>query len=286
LKYLIKIILSTILLFDSKKFFEMKENIVIIDLCDDDKNNETINKKKRKINEVIENDNEQIKKHKVSNELNNNLENMSACNNNSLLKNLHKERIERKKLLKKDNKIMVTKEQQLNERNLKERRKYLNAKKSIINFDDIKKNKLNLINNQKLEYEDIGKLALKYTNEFRIKNNKCSLNWSKEIAIICTEHSKNMCEKKVSFGHDGFDDRIKKFTFDSSISCENVAMNKGCSNIAKTAVDGWINSPGHRKNLLSDTNICGNIIVFIIGIGVYKNNNNEYYLCQIFSKNS
>ncbi len=42
------------------------------------------------------------------------------------------------------------------------------------------------------------------------------------------------------------------------------------------AVEGWINSPGHRKNLLSATTDSA--------IAVYKNNDGAYYLTQIFMR--
>jgi uncharacterized protein YkwD len=32
---------------------------------------------------------------------------------------------------------------------------------------------------------------------------------------------------------------------------ENVAYNMGVKNPSECAVDGWINSPGHRKNMLA-----------------------------------
>jgi uncharacterized protein YkwD len=39
---------------------------------------------------------------------------------------------------------------------------------------------------------------------------------------------------------------------------ENVAYcSQGFSDIPKTIVDGWYNSPGHKINMLSDTNVCG-----------------------------
>jgi len=33
--------------------------------------------------------------------------------------------------------------------------------------------------------------------------------------------------------------------------CENVAWSRGALDPVKMAVDGWIKSPGHRKNLVS-----------------------------------
>ncbi|KAL0487863.1 hypothetical protein AKO1_000074 [Acrasis kona] len=61
-----------------------------------------------------------------------------------------------------------------------------------------------------------------------------------------------------------------------SNAAENVAWNKGSFNIAKTAVDGWINSPGHRKNMLDDHDLCG--------ISIHVNVKGEFYFTQLFAK--
>jgi len=45
--------------------------------------------------------------------------------------------------------------------------------------------------------------------------------------------------------------------------------------VARVAVEGWIQSPGHRKNLLSNQTLCG--------IGVYVNAAGAYYLTQLFA---
>jgi len=42
------------------------------------------------------------------------------------------------------------------------------------------------------------------------------------------------------------------------------------------AVKGWINSPGHQKNMVGDYNLTG--------IGIAKNNVGEYYFTQLFVK--
>ena len=84
-----------------------------------------------------------------------------------------------------------------------------------------------------------------------------------------------MGEKKVPFGHDGFSGRVKAFPFRSRSAGENVAMSHGISSVAQTAVNGWIKSPGHRKNLLGNFNYCA--------IGVYRNSSGAYYLTQLFA---
>jgi len=127
------------------------------------------------------------------------------------------------------------------------------------------------------ELDNIGKEALKYTNEFRAQNGLPPLKWHQALCDIGKIHSKNMGDKKVAFGHDGFHDRVKQYPFFSRSAAENVAMNHGYASkdVAKISVDGWINSPGHRKNLLSNHNYCG--------IGVYQTFDGAYYLTQLFA---
>ena len=87
-----------------------------------------------------------------------------------------------------------------------------------------------------------------------------------------------MGEGRVPIGHQGFNDRVKKYPFHSMSAAENVAMNQGISEVAKAAVNGWIDSPGHRKNLLSKHDVCG--------IGVYRNFKGAYYLTQLFGRSN
>jgi len=68
-----------------------------------------------------------------------------------------------------------------------------------------------------------------------------------------------------------------KFPTQRSSAAENVALNKGYSStiVAQVAVNGWINSPGHRRNLL--TRNCS-----WCGIGVYQSSGGTWYLTQLF----
>jgi uncharacterized protein YkwD len=61
----------------------------------------------------------------------------------------------------------------------------------------------------------------------------------------------------------------KMFRFSSA--AENVAFctDQDMKPLAKTIVDGWINSPGHRKNLEGKFTHCT--------IGVMKNIQNRWY---------
>lgn len=55
---------------------------------------------------------------------------------------------------------------------------------------------------------------------------------------------------------------------------ENVAYNQGHQNPDRVAVDGWIKSVGHQKNMVGNFNLTG--------VGVAKNAQGEYYFTQIF----
>ena len=125
--------------------------------------------------------------------------------------------------------------------------------------------------------DDIGKKCLVLTNKYREQHNLPPLEWDDTIWQIAYTHSKNMGKGIVPFGHKGFNERIKQFNFTYYRACENVFMCQGYSqyNIAENAVKGWINSYGHRQNLLSQTSHCS--------IATYKNNYGEFYLTQLFA---
>lgn len=121
----------------------------------------------------------------------------------------------------------------------------------------------------------IGKEALYFTNKFRRSNNLNEVLWNEEVWRICYSHSKNMGTGKVPFSHEGFNNRVNSFTVRVSFACENLYTCTNCDerSIGMNAVDGWINSPGHRKNLLSKTRFCA-IATFRSGA--------SYFLTQIF----
>lgn len=128
---------------------------------------------------------------------------------------------------------------------------------------------------KKGEMDNLGKEMLKYTNEFRAQQNLPPLKWSQPLAEIGKKHSKNMGDGKAPFSHDGFNARVRAYPLPSRAAAENLAMSGGLQNVARVAVDGWIDSPGHRRNLLHPScNYCG--------IGVYRNSSGQYYSTQLF----
>ena len=128
--------------------------------------------------------------------------------------------------------------------------------------------------------EMMGIRALDLTNKFRAATNeghdgnKPALRWSKELHDIAMTHSKNMGMGLVPFSHQGFNERMNMVSFHVQQFSENVAYNSGCGDPIETAVRGWINSPGHRKNMLAHNSICG--------IAVYCNGG-TFWFTQLFA---
>lgn len=69
---------------------------------------------------------------------------------------------------------------------------------------------------------------------------------------------------KVEFGHGGFSERNQKFSMKKKRFSENVGNNRGFKEEVEMCIKGWINSAGHKKNMLADHNICA------IGVYVHK----------------
>lgn len=109
-------------------------------------------------------------------------------------------------------------------------------------------------------------------NDYRRKKGLQVLDWNEAAAAQALQHSQNMASKKVPFGHGGFDNRVKYIRAQTPNTfgfAENVAMGYPT---AQEVVKGWINSPGHRKNMEGNFNAAG------IGIA----SNGELWYTQIF----
>ena len=85
-----------------------------------------------------------------------------------------------------------------------------------------------------------------------------------------------MANGAVPFGHDGFEQRVQALAkaIPYKAAAENVADNQGYNDPATQAVQGWLKSDGHRRNIEGQYNLTG--------IGIALNANGEYYFTQIF----
>ncbi len=120
------------------------------------------------------------------------------------------------------------------------------------------------------------KEILQLINQYRASKGLPTL---KDLPLMSQEarkHSLNMASGKISFGHLGFETRkdivVAQYK-NMSRFAENVAYG---AKSAKEVVDGWIKSPGHKKNIEGDFSFSG--------IGVARNSKNQLYYTQLFAK--
>lgn len=130
-------------------------------------------------------------------------------------------------------------------------------------------------------------------NHYRSSHGKAPLNYDESIAAIARSHSQALANNRnqmlvgnpllkgrgLVINHDGFDKRFKQIrTIFPSIrsASENVAANYNARSPVKTAVEGWINSSGHERNMV------GNYTK--TGIGIARSSDNTYFFTQLFAK--
>ncbi|MDQ0215210.1 uncharacterized protein YkwD [Oikeobacillus pervagus] len=122
--------------------------------------------------------------------------------------------------------------------------------------------------------EGAEKQVLDLTNIVRKRFELKKVKWDKGTANIALEHSKEMYEKEF-FSHESpssgnLGDRLKLAEIEFVQAGENIAVNYID---APDAVEGWLNSEGHRKTLLEKE-------FTHLGVGVYK----KYYTQNFIQK--
>ena len=116
--------------------------------------------------------------------------------------------------------------------------------------------------------------AFEKVNDYRRQRDLPPLVVDERLVKQARIHSRNMGNGVTAFGHDGFNERVKATRINFKTAAENVAYNQGYADPAAHAVQGWINSEGHRRNIVGDFNLTG--------MGVYQNDAGRYYFTQLF----
>jgi uncharacterized protein YkwD len=125
-------------------------------------------------------------------------------------------------------------------------------------------------------YDDMEKDILHYVNADRESKGLKPLKLNSFESSVASEHSKNMASGKTPFGHKGMDARIKKISKELgplSQAGENVAVGQMT---AREVVEGWLNSPGHKRNIEGDFTLTG--------IGYAKDKSGAIFFTEIFTK--
>ena len=120
----------------------------------------------------------------------------------------------------------------------------------------------------------MAKKALKYTNDYRASKGKGPLLQNKVLMQLAQSWSRTMHDTN-NFNHQ----QLRALTGppNTFVSAENIARgNTEGDDMANQVVTGWINSPGHERNIMSDSTH--------IGFGFYRGTDNEWYSTQVFAQ--
>jgi len=101
---------------------------------------------------------------------------------------------------------------------------------------------------------------LDLTNKLRYQHKLCPLKWHKDLASTAKRHAEKVAEGSAPFSHQGAPERFRDACGGSYINIgENLARSDGyCrEDLPGTAVAGWYDSEGHRRNLLGPFDACG-----------------------------
>lgn len=128
------------------------------------------------------------------------------------------------------------------------------------------------------EFSEMEQTVHQLVNQYRQSQNLPPLTLDERISDQARQHSAAMASGEVSFSHDRFEQRLEAIaqTIPFRAAAENLAYNIGYPNPAKQAVRGWIESPGHQKNMVGNYDLTG--------VGIAQNPQGEYYYTQIFIK--
>ncbi len=118
------------------------------------------------------------------------------------------------------------------------------------------------------------KEILYHINKYRITHGMSMLKMNQLITQEATQHSRDMAQHKLPFGHLKYEQRMGRLfknIKDSNGGAENVAYNY---KTAEIVVSEWIKSPGHRQNIRGNYNLTG--------IGIARDERGRIYYTQMF----
>ena len=126
----------------------------------------------------------------------------------------------------------------------------------------------------------IERSAFEKTNQARTANGLSALSWDPELCRLARIHSEDMARKGY-FAHETPDglqlkDRARAMGMGRfRVIGENIAYNKGYDDPGAFAVERWMNSGGHRANMLY-------VGFQASAIGSYISGDGSVYLTQVF----
>ncbi len=126
----------------------------------------------------------------------------------------------------------------------------------------------------------IERAAFEILNQKRRERGLQPLVWNVDLCNVARGHSQNMSEFQF-FAHRGLDGKMVSDRADDrglgkwQAIGENIAFNRGFQDPVAKAVEGWLGSPTHMRNLLDDK-------WKESAIGVAVAEDGSYYFTQVF----
>ena len=127
-----------------------------------------------------------------------------------------------------------------------------------------------LINDKNSPTSSMEKQVVEIVNAERKKQNLTPLSIDESLMKSCDVRVKELVEKFSHTRPDG-STCYTSIEIDYNAAAENIAYGQ---NSAQAVMTGWMNSEGHRNNILSDK-------YTHIGVGCYENDNRLYWV-QLF----
>lgn len=127
---------------------------------------------------------------------------------------------------------------------------------------------------------DLERQAFQLINEKRREQGLKLLEWNETVAKIARLHSESMANYKF-FSHTGLDGSIVSDRADKSglnkwrAIGENIAYNRGYEQPIEFAVERWMQSPSHKRNLLNEQ-------WRESAVGIAVTPDGTYYFTQVF----
>jgi uncharacterized protein YkwD len=132
-----------------------------------------------------------------------------------------------------------------------------------------------------LEIESLEQQCLDEVNRVRRRNGLQRLTFYEELLPVAREYSRRMAEQKF-FSHDdpegrSVKERVEQADIKWRMVGENLAYSNGYVNPVAASLHGWMNSTGHRANILApDFNLTA--------VGVWIREDGTVYFTEIFLK--
>jgi len=126
----------------------------------------------------------------------------------------------------------------------------------------------------------VERTAFDLINKKRAEFDLAPLVWNEDIAAVARVHSRSMAEFSF-FSHRGLDNKLVSDRADAQKVVkwraigENIAFNRGYKDPVQKAVELWLDSPTHRRNLMDET-------WRESAVGVAVAPDGSYYFTQVF----